>query len=90
MTRRIRIRDGVALEQILATNKRWFENLADIEQDRLSKEVSDLIYNGQMMGDQGAAFSSKRTISLGDETIILDARFGPQSIFRRIAGLFEG
>lgn len=86
MTRRIRISDGAQTEAVLAANGKWIEALQAGDRDRLSKEVADLIYHGQMMADQGAAFSSKRTVTLGEETVELNAKFGQPSLWRRIVG----
>jgi len=90
MTRKIKIRDNAALDSILAANKAWLSSLTDGDRDRVSKEISDLIYHGQIMADQGAAFTSRRTFTIGDETVVLDARFGQKSILRRMIGLFGG
>lgn len=90
MTHRIQIRDGAELTKVIAKNNVWVSKFEDGDRDRLSKEISDLVYHGQMMADQGAAFSSKRTLTFGDETVILDARFGLPSIWQRLLGMFGG
>lgn len=90
MTFRVQIRDGAELANVFAKNNGWVSKLEGVDRDRLSKEIADLIYHGQMMADQGAAFSSKRTLTFGEETVILDARFGQSSIWQRLLGIFGG
>ncbi len=90
MTRRIQIRDGAEAPTLIQKHKSWVTGLDENDQGRLSKEISDLIYHGQMMADQGAAFSSKRTLSFETETVILDARFGQPSLWKRLTGLIGG
>lgn len=90
MSQTIRIGDGAVLDQVLSKKRAWINTLNDRDLDRLSKEIDDLIYTGQMMADQGASFSSKRTLTIGNNKVILIAKFGQSSFWRRVIGVFGG
>ncbi len=90
MVKRINLGDGASAQSVLTNYRGWVSQLTEDDKERLSKELEDLIYHGQLLSDQGASFKSKRTLTLGEKRVVLSARFGQRSILDRLLGFLGG
>ncbi len=88
MARRLLLDEQSDLDAVLDQHRSWISGLNTDDRDRLTKNLADLIENGRLMSDQGAAFKSRRTLELGAERIVINAAFGEKSLWDRIRSAF--
>jgi hypothetical protein len=77
-----------SVDDMLKRHDAWVRELPHIEQDRLKKEMADLFENGIMVFNQGGSMNSKRTLSLGGQSITIHANFRHTSAFGKLLRRF--
>ena len=73
MTTKFSIKPNLSRADVISQNAAWLKSITSNDRERISKEIDDLLLNGQAIFNQAGSFSSTRTIHFGSEQVIIIA-----------------